>query len=140
MPQITTVRIRPNADKSFPATSAITAGQIVETVIVSTVDVAQPATAGSVKVVGVALTSATPTDTSAGTAVNAFPLPTHVTVGHGECYVTYAAQCNVGLRLKAAAAGQVTPWVSGTDAANLIIGYCTATTASGAIGAAYIGH
>lgn len=141
MAQTTTVKIRRNADRQYPVSAAVTAGQIVETAVVSSADVARPAGAGSVTVVGVALTSATNNDTSTGSALNVFPEPTNVTVlGHGEAYVTYAASATVGQSLKAAANGQVTPWVSGTDAANLIIGYCTASTTSGNIGPAYIGR
>lgn len=141
MAQTTTVKIRRSGDRSYPAHSAITAGQVVEAIVSSGADVAQPSSADSTTVVGVAMTSATNDDTSTGSALNVFPLPISVTVlAHGECYVTYAADCNVGQALKAAADGQVTPWVSGTDDADLIIGYCTATTTTGNIGPAYIGR
>lgn len=139
MAQTTTTRIRPGGGSPpLPAKSAITEGQLVEAVVDSGVDKYQPASAGSTTVAGVARTNAGPTDTSTGSALNVNPQPTSLAPEWGEFYVTYAANCNVGKALKAAASGQVTPWVSGTDAADLIIGHCTKTTTSGNIGPALI--
>jgi hypothetical protein len=43
-----------------------------------------------------------------------------------DMHVTYAANCTFGTLLKAAANGQVTPWVSGTDTnPATIVGRCT---------------
>lgn len=86
--------------------------------------------AGSVKVIGVAHIDAKPWVDPTGTDADGFdyaitnPLPAQVVVGFGRFVVTYAANCAWGATLKAAANGQVTPWISGTDAADLIIGYC----------------
>lgn len=55
--------------------------------------------------------------------------------------VTYAAAANFGQLLKAAASGQVTPWVDGTDTdPGTIVGRCTnpGGVASGAVGRAFI--
>lgn len=38
--------------------------------------------------------------------------------------VAYTGACAYGATIKCAAAGAVAPWVSGTDAANLAIGWC----------------
>jgi hypothetical protein len=91
---------------------------------------ARKAVAGDTKVLGVAEIDAKPavnpvsTDADGFEVINISQLPTEVVVGFGRYKVTYAANCAFGLALKAAAAGLVTPWVSGTDAADLIIGYC----------------
>lgn len=86
--------------------------------------------AGSTTCLGVSLIDAKPwvdpasTDSDGFDVINANPLPSEATVGFGRFVVTYAANCAFGKALKAAANGQVTPWVSGTDAADLIVGYC----------------
>lgn len=134
-----TVKIRRHADKSYPVKAAVTGGQVVEGTVDSGVDKVQAAGAGSLVVLGVAYNDASPDDTSTGSAVNVNPLPTAVTVGNGEFYVTYAAAATVGQALIAAANGQVTP-AGATPDARTVIGYCTATTASGAVGPAYIGR
>ena len=61
-----------------------------------------------------------------------------MTIGaNGEYPVTYAAAANIGQKLLAAANGQVTPAGVG-PAADQVVGYCTQTTAAGAVGRAYI--
>lgn len=108
----------------------ITGGQIVEA---TTGGVVQVGTAGSTKVLGVANQDGVGTDASSGSYSPApvealldasFPGPT-ISVGHGYYNVTYVAGAVAfGAKLKAGAAGAVAAWVSGTDAADLIIGYC----------------
>lgn len=108
-------------------------GQLVEGNADGTV---HTAAAGSTKVLGVALKDAVGTQAADGTttyggAVSypssdaSFPTP-YVSVAHGILKVSYAAAAAFGAKLKAAANGAVTPWVSGTDAADLIVGVCVA--------------
>lgn len=88
------------------ASATITGGQVCE---VSGADTVGPAGAGSTKVVGVALF-----DAASGAPV---------TLQRGGIqYVATAANVTAGDTLKAGAAGTVRPWVSGTDAADLIVG------------------
>jgi hypothetical protein len=105
---------------------AVTGGQVVEARAASGAATQRPvgvAAAGSTTVRGVALIDATNATQSAA-LVYPLPVSTTVLVEGGGIPVTYAANANDGAALKAAAAGKVTPWVSGTDAADLIIGYC----------------
>jgi|SRR5581483_8773578 len=89
--------------------------------------------AGAANVLGVAGNDAAPiVDQTGATTSYGDPLldvsalTDYVAVRHGEdCRVTYAAAATFGALLKSAANGQVTPWVSGTDAAGLIVGRCT---------------
>lgn len=108
----------------------ITGGQLVEA---TTGSVVQVGTAGSTKILGVATKDGIGTDASSGTYSPApvesildasFPTP-YVAVAHGTFNVTYAAGAVAfGAKLKAAANGAVAAWVSGTDAADLIVGQC----------------
>lgn|SRR5574343_844017 len=99
------------------ASAAVTGGTLAE---VSGSGTVGPAGAGSTKVVGVFAHDA------ASGALVAIHLnkPIHS--------VTAAASITAGNTLKAAASGQVTPWVSGTDAADLIVGTALTTAASSA--------
>lgn len=89
--------------------------------------------AGSALVLGVAGNDASPqvsqtgnTTTYGSPLLDVSVLPDYVAVRHGEdCHLTYAAAATFGALLKSAASGQVTPWISGTDAAGLIVGRCT---------------
>lgn len=89
--------------------------------------------AGAANVLGVAGNDAAPIpDQSSSTTSYGSPLldiselPDYVAVYHGcDMHVTYAAAATFGALLKSAATGQVTPWISGTDAAGLIVGRCT---------------
>jgi hypothetical protein len=120
---------------SYQVSALVTGGMLVaaDGAGVSTVS---PAGAGSALVLGVAGNDAAPipnqagaTDTAAGGAplVDISVLPDYCAVyGAGyDMHVTYAANTAFGALLKAAANGQVTTWVSGTDAAGLIVGRCT---------------
>lgn len=120
-------RLSHDGPNTYPVSEAVKGGMVVAG---HTDAKARKATAGDRKVLGVALIDAKPwvdpvsTDADGFDLVNANPLPTEVTAEFGRFPVTYAADCAFGLALKAAANGQVTPWVTGTDAADLIIGYC----------------
>lgn len=113
---------------------AVTAGQLVEARAASGAATQRPvgvAAAGSTTVRGIALLSAT---NAAQSATLVYPLPVSTSVAQSGTVdgVTFAANATDGAALKAAASGKVTPWVSGTDAANLIIGYAVgAVTSSG---------
>lgn len=105
--------------RTYTVTEAVAGGQLVEGRTSSAVGVAG---AGSTTVLGVALKDATNATPS---ATDAYPLNATVPVARDvEVYMTYAANCAFGKAVKAAASGQVTPWVSGTDAADLIVGRC----------------
>jgi hypothetical protein len=89
--------------------------------------------AGAANVLGVAGNDAAPQADQTGNTtgygdplLDVSVLPDYVAVYHGvDIRVTYAAAATFGAMLKSAANGQVTPWVSGTDAAGLIVGRCT---------------
>lgn len=86
--------------------------------------------AGATKVLGVAEIDARPfvdpvsTDADGFETLNIAPMPQETTAGFGVYPVTYAADCAFGAALKTAANGQVTPWATGVDAADLVVGYC----------------
>ncbi|MFT4081181.1 MAG: hypothetical protein QM638_01215 [Nocardioides sp.] len=116
--------------QSYDVAEAITGGQLVEARDDSQVGVAA---ADSTTVLGVALNDAVTaasisTGVDANNVLNAAPLPTRAVVaksGH-EVALTYAADADFGQRLKAAAAGAVTPFVSGTDTdPALVVAICT---------------
>lgn len=126
--------------KSGPASyqvSALVNGGMLVAADASPAMTVSAAGAGSLFVIGVAGVDAAPipnqagaTDTAAGGAplVDISVLPDYVSVfGVGyDMHVTYAANCTFGTLLKAAASGQVTPWVSGTDTnPATIVGRCT---------------
>jgi hypothetical protein len=107
--------------------SAITGGHLVQARTDSKVETA---TAGSVKVLGVAMNDAAPDASGEGTTTYGAPvtdisLPQpYVSIGRGYFKVTYGGAVAFGERLKAGASGKVVKWVSGTDAADLIVGRC----------------
>lgn len=113
--------------ETYPVSEAIKGGMIVAG---HTDGKARKGTAGDTKVLGVAEIDAKPatsgitTDADGFETINISPISEVVTVGFGRYPVTYAADCAFGKALKAAANGTVTPWVTGVDAADLIIGYC----------------
>lgn len=111
---------------------AIKGGQLVEAATGGRI---QPAAAGSVKVVGVALNDAiapedlvttTITGADGRPVLNTAVLPTKVACAYGgtETQVTYAANANFGDLLVAAANGTVTP-AAATPDARTIVGRCT---------------
>jgi hypothetical protein len=121
-----TIQVFDDSPITCDVVEAVAGGQVVEARAVSGAATQRPcgvAGATSLKVIGIALIDAT---NAAQAAALVYPLPPSATVAvQGTVAgVTYAANANYGDRLKAAAAGQVTPWVSGTDSAAAIIGYC----------------
>jgi hypothetical protein len=137
---------------SYQVSATVLAGQLVvaDGSAATTVSVAG---AAAILVLGVAGVSAAPipnqasnTDSLAGGAplTDMSVLPDYTSVYHGcDIPVTYAANATFGVLLKAAAAGTVTPWVSGTDTnPATIVGRCTqpggVTVSSNAVGRARI--
>lgn len=119
---------------------AVTGGQLV--MPDSTTGKVKPATAGATTVLGVALEDGQPA--SAQTNLNFATARTEVAVCYSsvDVRVTYAANAAWGQKLKAAANGQVTPWVTGTDTApEQIVGICSepAGVTSGNVGRMRLG-
>ncbi len=128
------VRIRSlDAPQTFKvkASTTVRGGMLVEAVSGGGV---QPASAGSVRVLGVAqkdgfgagaITADTVSDSGQPLVDLSGPNPDTVTAEKGGFKVTYASNAAFGDPLKAAANGQVTKWVSGTDTdPRTIVGYC----------------
>lgn len=109
---------KPGQTISSTTSAAVTGGQLLEVTGNNTVG---PAAAGSLKVVGQAAH-----DAPAGSSVTVHA------PGRPVCVATAAATVTAGQRLKAAAAGQVTPYVDGTDAVTLVVGLALTGAASGA--------
>jgi len=120
--------------------AAVAGGQIV--VPDGTTGKVKPSVGGDTTVLGVALTDAQPAGSAPTNPINtAWPDPYTSVADDVDIPVTYAAAATYGQRLKAAANGQVTPWVSASDTDyRLIIGRCTqpAGVAAGAVGRARI--
>jgi hypothetical protein len=93
-----------------------------------------PAGAGATNCLGVALRRAVPvgSQTTTGTTSDGYPFAapnainelTTVVKATKVPVVYTAVAVAFGVKLKCAANGQVAAWVSGTDAANLIVGEC----------------
>ena len=114
------------------ATATIVGGQLVESDGASPALV-RPASAGSLVCIGVATNDAVGASVSQvptvpGTdspVVNVAIVQPYVAVAtDGVWLLTYAAAATFAARLKCAANGQVTPWISGTDNPELIVGIC----------------
>lgn len=111
---------------TYPVSAAVKGGMLLEGF---TDGKARPASAGSLKVLGVAEIDAKPYTNPVGVDVDGFDtlsvdnLPTEVTVGFGRYVVTYAANAAFGDALIAAANGTVTPAGAAPDA-RTIVGYC----------------
>lgn len=117
---------------TYTVSVAVTGGMLVESDGASPAQ-CRPASAGSQVCIGVALQDAVPSTTSqvptvpgwSGPSVNAALLPNFTAVADEGTYaLLYAASAVFGQRLKCAANGQVTPWVSGTDNPELIVAIC----------------
>lgn len=112
---------------TYPVSEAIKGGMLVGG---HTDGKARKGVAGDTKILGVAEIDAKPatsgitTDADGFETINVSPIAADVVCGFGRYKVTYTADCAWGKALKAAANGAVAPWVSGTDAADLIVGYC----------------
>lgn len=118
---------------SYQVSAQVLGGQLVvaDGSSATTVSVAG---ANAINVLGVAGADAAPIVSQAGNVtgygqpvVDISVLGDYVPVWHGvDIHVTYAAAATFGQLLKAAASGQVTPWVDGTDThPAYIIGRCT---------------
>jgi hypothetical protein len=131
---------------TFQASVAVVGGMIVES-DGAVPAMIRPCSAGSLKVIGIAVTDAIPVGTvqdptvlDAPSSTNLSPIPPYVSVESiGVWPVVFAAVAVFGQRLKAAAAGQVTPLIDGTDTdPSLCIGTCytpAGVTVIGAVGA-----
>lgn len=108
---------KPGQTISSTTSAAVTGGQLLEVTGDNTVG---PAAAGSLKVVGQA----------AHDAASGKPITVHAP-GRPVCEATAAATVTAGQRLKAAANGQVTPYVDGTDAVTQVVGLALAGATSG---------
>lgn len=129
------VRIRSvDAPQTFKvlASETVRGGMLVEAVSGGGV---RKAGAASFAVVGVAqkdgfgagaITADTTSDSGQPLVDLSGPNPDTVTAEKGGFKVTYktGTDCVFGDRLKAAANGEVTKWVRGTDAVDLIVGVC----------------
>ncbi|MFW6776079.1 hypothetical protein ACOACO_17480 [Nocardioides sp. CPCC 205120] len=135
-------QVRKTGPRTYVPAELILGGQVVEARAAGRIG---PAGAGSVKTLGVAVTDAInpegiatePTIANGRTVLNAAPLPTVVAVADSgiEVPVKYAAAAAFGDRLKAAAAGAVTPMLAEDDPRSYV-GKCTqpAGVAAGSIG------
>lgn len=130
---------------TYDVAEAIKGGQVVEARAGGKIGVAA---AGSTTVLGVASRDAAPTHTPYSTNPQGFPntdtstgqVTPYVAVHEeGHLPVTFAGAVGFGKAVKAAANGQVALWVSGTDAADLIIGTNRTRTATGITGAGQSG-
>jgi hypothetical protein len=101
------------------ASAAITGRQLLAVTGSGTVG---PATAGSTSLVGVAAF-----DCASGARITVWAL------AGAEHELLTSAAVTAGNTMKAGANGTVVPWVSGTDAADLIVGRASTTAASGAL-------
>ncbi|WP_411815498.1 hypothetical protein [Gordonia sp. SND2] len=126
------VQVTQGGPKTLIPVEKVLGGQLVEAREGGRIGVAA---AGSVKVLGVALTDALDPehfppadtlDTFGRTIVSAVPVPTAVAVAYGgtEVKVTYSAAANFGDKLVATAAGTVGP-AGETPDARSIVGICT---------------
>ncbi len=124
--------------KTFVPVEAILGGQLVEARAAGRIGVAA---AGSLKVLGVAVTDATspeltvtePALVNGRSVLNAALLPVNVGVAYGgiEVPVTFSGAAAFGDRLVATANGQVGP-AGATPDARTIVGVCTAPAGVGA--------
>lgn len=111
---------------------AVKGGQLVEARATGDGKRVGVAAAGSLKVLGVAGNDAYPVGTAnTGTTGGGYPFvdisipDQYVAVERNAYYkLTYAGAVAFGESVKAAANGQVTKWVSGTDVADAKIGKC----------------
>lgn len=121
---------------TFGVNVTVTGGQLVQPDAAT--GLVKPAVAGSLLVLGVALADAAPAGSGSNLAFGT-NRPTVAVQRGADCRVTYAAACAFGVKLIAAANGQVTPAGATPDSASLV-GQCMepAGALSGAVGRAWI--
>ncbi len=124
-----------NGPRTYPVAAVIVGGQLVIPDATNKYNV-NVAGAAATNVIGVALEDAAPAGTDPTTDVAAREVITPVACSV-QVLVTYAAISATGDRLKAAANGQVTPMILGTDAPHLCVG--TNVDPSGSVAAAAVG-
>lgn len=116
---------------TFEVIEAVKGGQFIEAR--STGDGKKVGVAGldSTTCLGVALIDARPTQANTGTTADGFPyldisgLPKETTVDDSQWInVKFGGAVAFGKAIKCGALGTAVAWVSGTDAADLIVGYC----------------
>ncbi len=125
---------------TFEVNATVAGGQLVEP---DTGGRIKAAASGSALVLGVACTDAiaaatsqVPTIPGVSVALNLSPISQYVAVAsEGVWILTTTLAVTFGARVKVGAtAGTVSPWISGTDAANLIVGICYEPLGVGAAG------
>lgn len=112
------VQVFRSGPRTYAVTGVVAAGQMVsadQTVTTNGQESVKVSAAGDLKVIGVAITDAAPAGTDSATDAAARPAYTTVASTGVVGPVTFAAASKFGDRLKAAANGQVTPFVDGTD-------------------------
>lgn len=126
------VRLRLGPD-TFQVSATVTGGQLV---VPTSGGKVGPAGAGALTVLGVALNDAKAAGSDTDTDFSTVRPDVAVAYGPAEVKVTYAGAAAFGVKLKPAASGQVTPWITGTDDPQMIVGICTerAGVGSGAKG------
>lgn len=119
---------------SYTVSSAVTGGQLV--MPDSTTGLIKTATANATTVLGVAADDAVAAGTGAANDYSTLRPEVSVYTAPADIRVTFAANAAFGVKVKAAASGQVTPWLTASDAADLIVGHVTepAGVLSGAAG------
>lgn len=115
--------------QSYEVAEAVTGGHLAEGRASSKIGLAA---AGSLKVLGGIVNDAVPVSSfnpePVNGVLNANPLPNRAGLAKSgdEMDIEYAADATFGARLKAAAGGKVTPFVSGTDTNPcLVVAICT---------------
>lgn len=120
---------------TYEVNVAVTAGQLV--MPDATTGKVKPATAAATTVLGVARDSGAPTGSGTSTDFGTLRPEIAVYSAPHEVRVTFAADCAFGVKVVAAANGQVTPvGVAAATDATQVVGYCTepAGVLAGAVG------
>jgi hypothetical protein len=122
---------------TYEVNVAVTGGQLV---MPDTGGKIKPTTLTAASVLGVATKDAIPTTTNQNPtgSIQLSPTSQYTAVwAHGTWSLLAGAAISFGQTVKAGANGTVVPWVSGTDAADTIVGRCTEALgiANGAKGA-----
>ena len=133
---MSTYPVLQHGPKTFKVNVTVAGGQLVEPD--GTTGKVKPATAGSLKVLGVALLDASP-DGSGNNLSFGTNRPETSVARACEVRVTYAANAAFGAKLIAGVTGQVTP-AGATPDALTVIGQCTepAGVLAGAVARAWI--